>query len=455
MFFKHKQKKAFVIGLDCAPPKFIFKEFKDELPTFRMMIENGMHAVLRSIHPPITVPAWMSMCSGKDAGDLGVYGFRSRVGNSYTEFSIPTSAKFSQTEKIWDVLAKHGKKSILVGVPTTYPPYSINGYMISDFICPDAQREFTYPKDLKNEINKTIGEYLFDVVFRTENRDDLIKNAWEMTEKRFKVIEYLLKTKEWDFFMFVEIGVDRVQHAFWKYYDTSHHLHEPNHKYKNVILDYYKFIDARIGRILSLLDKNTTVFTISDHGAKAMKGVFCINEWLIQKGYLVLNKYPDKPEQFHKLDVNWGKTKAWGWGGYYGRIFINRKGRETQGIVEDSEYEDLRDKLINALAVEKDRFGKVWNTKTYRPETLYKILNGDVSDLMVYFDDLSYRSAGTVGHKKLFLDENDLGPDDAMHDWDCVFIEYSPLRINEKIPDGTSILNFKEKVLKAMDLVNL
>jgi len=452
MFFKSRHKKVFVIGLDSTPPRFLFEDFKHDLPNFKMLIEGGSVAHLRSIIPPITIPAWMSMCSGKDAGELGVYGFRSRSGNSYTDFDISTAAKFSHTEKIWDTLAKKGKKSVLVGIPPTYPPYAVNGCLISGFICPDASRDFTYPGSLKTEIAKLAGEYKFDITFRTEDRDQLMKDAWEMTEKRFKVIAYLVKEKKWDFFMFVEIGVDRVQHAFWKYYDSGHHLYEPNHKHKDTILNYYKLIDEKVGYLLSLLDKDTVVFVVSDHGAKAMKGSFCLNEWLIDKGFLVLNQYPQKVERFDNLDVDWGRTRAWGWGGYYGRIFINRKGRESQGIVAEPEYEGLRQELIDRLSSQKDRLGRAWDTKIYRPKEVYKTLNGDACDLMAYFDDLAYRSAGTVGHKKLFLEENDTGPDDAMHDWDGVFIEYDPSRKEKKDLGQISILDFKDRVLKVMGI---
>ena len=406
---------------------------------------------MRSIHPPITIPAWMSMCSGKDAGEMGIYGFRTRIGNSYTDFDITISAKFSHVEKIWDVLAKHKKKSIIVGIPPSYPVYPIEGCMIAGFICPDAKRDFTYPASLKSEIESLVGEYLFDVVFRTEDRDKLKASAWEMTEKRFKVMEYLVKNKPWDFFMFVEIGVDRIQHAFWKYYDKSHPLYEPGSKYKDVILDYYKLIDEKVGRILQLLDKDTTVFVVSDHGAKAMKGSFCLNEWFIQKGYLVLNDYPSKVSRFDKLDIDWSRTKAWGWGGYYGRIFINKKGREAQGIVDEAEYEALCDTIKRELEEENDSFGKRWDTKVYRPGELYKVAKGETADLMAYFDDLAYRSAGTVGHKKLFLEENDTGPDDAMHDWRGIFVEYDPETKKQPLQE-INLPDFPSYVFQALGL---
>ena len=66
------------------------------------------------------------------------------------------------------------------------------------------------------------------------------------------------------------------------------------------------------------------------------------------------------------------------------------------------------------------------NTKIYKPEELYNVIKGDAPDLLVYFDDLSWRSAGTVGYDSMYLNENDTGPDDAVHDYFGIFIINDP-----------------------------
>lgn len=43
-------------------------------------------------------------------------------------------------------------------------------------------------------------------------------------------------------------------------------------------------------------------------------------------------------------------------------------------------------------------------------------------DLMVYFGNLAWRSAGTVGRNSIHTFENDTGPDDANHGQYGVFI---------------------------------
>ena len=88
--------------------------------------------------------------------------------------------------------------------------------------------------------------------------------------------------------MHVEIGLDRIQHAFWRYFDENHHLYEPQSEYGNVIKDYYSLLDNRLGRIMDIIDSDTLLLVASDHGAKAMKGAFCVNQWLSDIGYLKL-----------------------------------------------------------------------------------------------------------------------------------------------------------------------
>jgi len=416
-------RRVLLIGLDSAPPSLVFDEFKDDLPNLTYMTENGVYGRLRSCDPPITIPAWMVMATSLNPGRLGLYGFRQRRNRSYTEITLPSSFSI-RARKIWDYVSDAGGRVCLVGVPPSYPPFPVNGYLISCLMTPDSRRRFTYPPELKDEVEKLVGDYVFDVVFRREDRDGVLKEIYEMTEKRFKVIKYMVKEKPWDFFMFVEIGLDRIQHAFWKYFDKKHHLYEPGNKYENVIRDYYKYLDRQIGELLSLIDEETVVMVVSDHGAKRMKGAFCINQWLIKEGYLKLRERPKSVMRLEKAEVDWERTVAWGWGGYYARIFINVKGRESRGVVEPREYEDVREQLKRDLENVKGPRGESWDTKVYRPEELYPVCNGNPPDLIAYLDDLYWRSAGTIGHDTLYLPENDLGPDDAVHDYDGIFILY-------------------------------
>jgi predicted AlkP superfamily phosphohydrolase/phosphomutase len=445
------KRKLLVIGLDCAAPELVFEKFRDQLPNVRKLMEHGAYARMRSCDPPITIPAWMVMMTSKNPGRLGLYGFRHRKGHSYTDGWIANSLSIKE-EKLWDILSKNGRRVCIVGVPPSYPPMPVNGDLISCFITPDSSREYTYPHELKNEIEKLIGPYPFDVEFRTNQRDVLLKDLHDMTEKHFLVIEHLLTTRQWDFFMFVEIGLDRVHHAFWKFFDKDHPKYVPGNPYESAVLDYYKTLDEHIGKLLRLISSDTAVVVVSDHGAKSMRGAFCINEWLIREGYLVLKERPSGIVDLDKAMVDWSRTKAWGWGGYYARVFFNVKDREPEGVIDPGDFEKERNELARKLKNIRDSNGRRMETYVHKPEDLYPISIGDRPDLMVYFDDLFWRSAGTLGHNQLYLSENDTGPDDAVHAKHGIFILYDPnSNPTGQIPD-VSILDIAPTLLQKMGL---
>ena len=408
--------KLLIIGLDCADWKVI-NDLRGDLPNISMIVEEGLYGNMRTTFPPITIPAWLVMATGKSPGELGVYGFRHRKHSSYTDFWIVDSRRVKE-RKIWDIVGERGMRSTIIGLPPTYPPTPIRGYMISDFITPDDTKTYTYPPMLKKDIERLIGKYIFDVEFRREDKSGIKRELWDMTERRFKVIRYLL-SKKWDLFWFVEIGVDRAHHAFWKYYDKEHHLYQEHPEYSNVIPNYYKMVDDEIGKILSILPKDTAVMLVSDHGVKRMKGAFAINDYLAKEGLL---RFEKKPKPGTRLGcIDWSKTVAWGWGGYYARVFINVQGREPKGVIPPGKYDETVEHVADTLRSARGPNGEKWKNIVVRPSDIYPVVKGDPPDLMVVFDDLYWRSAGTVGYDSPYLPENDTGPDDAMHDWNGVF----------------------------------
>lgn len=416
--------RVVVIGLDCAAPDIIFNKLKEQLPNLNSMANEGVYGKLRSTDPPITVPAWMVMATGRSPGELGMYGFRSRAGNSYTKIKIPSSSDI-KFDTVWEILGKRNKKSIVIAVPPSYPPKPLPGLLVTDFLTPDKSKEFTYPPGLKREILSDFPDYEFDVKFRKPEKEKIIDEIYNMTDTRFKMAEKFIKDKEWDFFFMVEIGIDRIHHAFWRYIDENSHLYEDNKEMKQKFISYFQMVDMHVGKIVSLLDEDTVVLVVSDHGAKAMKGAFAINQWLAKEGYLVFKNQGIAPgSSLEDAEVDWQKTKAWAWGGYYARIFLNIKGREEEGVIEKSDRSKELNKLKTKILNLKGPNGETWDTKVFEPEDLFETVNGDKSDLFIYLDDLNWRAAGTVGYDTDYLFENDTGPDDAVHDYDGLYIMY-------------------------------
>ncbi len=417
--------KICVLGLDCAAPEIVFGD--ERLVNLRRLMELGFYGRLESVYPPITVPAWMCMCTSQDPGSLGVYGFRNRVDHSYDKLGLATSASI-RALAIWDQLARQGKKSILIGVPPNYPPRRIHGISVGCFLTPDTvKNDFTYPPNIKSKITELVGEYPVDVKnFRTDRKDWLRDEIFRMSEKQWKVVHWMLREQEWDYFHFVDIGLDRMHHGFWNYFDKKHAQYQPGNPHENAIPDYYLWLDRQIGAALELLDHDTVVLVVSDHGAQRLDGGFAINEWLIREGLLTLHDVPQALTPFEKLNVNWSKTKVWSEGGYYARIFFNVQGREPHGIVPAAEYEPFQNEMKARLEAVTDGQGQPMNSLVFKPKELYRNLRNVAPDLIVHFGGLYWRSIGTVGHGRVHVQENDTGPDACNHAQFGVFILAAP-----------------------------
>lgn len=448
-----KGSKVFVIGLDCADPVLIFERWRDDLPTLSRLMGQGVYGPLCSSHPPITVPAWSSMLSSKDPGQLGFYGFRNRADHSYEKMRIATNLAVD-VDRVWDVLERAGKRSVLVSVPQTYPVRPIDGACISCFLTPPGGAKWCWPPSLADEVSQLLGgeEYMFDVRnFRTENKQWLLEQIYKMADQHFRVIHHLMDSQPWDFFMFVDMGIDRVHHGFWAYMDPQHPRYQQGSPFENAIHDYYVHIDQQVSRLLQKLDGNTAVLVVSDHGVRRLDGGFCLNEWLKQQGLLVLKEQPAGLVPLEKCEVDWQLTKVWGSGGYYARVFFNVEGREPNGVIPAAEYESFRDEMVRRFEATTDHEGRLLGTIALKPQDLYRDVRNIAPDLIVYFGGLGWRSVGSLGFNAIHTFENDTGPDDANHAQEGMMIVCDPRRSRGgRRLEGQQLESIAPTILKLM-----
>jgi len=413
--------RMIVVGLDCAAPTLVFDRYRDAMPNLWALIEGGTWGPLRSSEPPITVPAWTCMMSGRDPGELGLYGFRNRIVGE-TGLRLANGGDV-HVKRVWDWLGDHGFRVAPLFVPMTSPPSPVRGEMISGFMWPGEKAPWCFPQSLATEIEERFGPYRPDVEnFRADDLERIHEEIYAVTQQHFGIAEYIWVEKNPDFMMMVEIGVDRFHHAFWRHIDPQHPRHEPGNRWADSGRRYYSLLDAQIGKLREIAGNDTTFLVVSDHGARAMHGGFCINEWLIRRGYLVLKDAPSAASALTHDRIDWPQTVAWAEGGYYGRIFLNVAGREPVGRVSPREATALKKQLQRELGALHDDESNEVPTRVHDPEEHYRRTRGFPPDLMVYFDDLALRAIGSVGHGRLTLTENDTGADTCNHDWNGIFI---------------------------------
>ena len=412
-----------IIGLDCAPPSLVFERCRHVMPNVSRLIDEGAHGSLRSSEPPITVPAWACMTTGRDAGELGLYGFRNRARGDYG--LRVASGDDVRPKRVWDYLGDAGHSVAPLFVPLTYPPRPLRGVTMSGFLTPPGATA-SFPRGLEAELEARFGPYLSDVQnFRTDELPRVWDELHAMGRQHFAIARHIVETRDPAFMMMVEMGPDRFHHAFWSHFDPAHPRHVAGGPYQDAAERYYAFLDEEIGALLETLGEDCTIMIVSDHGAKAMQGGFCINEWLLQRGDLVLRELPTEPTPLREV-IDWSRTRAWAEGGYYARLFINVEGRERQGVVPPTEAERVADDIAGALAEVVSPTGDSLRPRCVRPRDAYRRVRGTPPERMIYLDDLRYRALGTVGHGTLFRPTNDGGPDGCNHDWDGIFILHGP-----------------------------
>jgi predicted AlkP superfamily phosphohydrolase/phosphomutase len=146
---------------------------------------------------------------------------------------------------------------------------------------------------------------------------------------------------------------DRVQHMFWRYLDEDHPAarNVPQDKRPNVIPELYQRMDRLIGRVMEQIDDDTLLLVISDHGFKSFARCMNLNAWLHQNGYLALKDAKTESGDWFE-DVDWSRTRAYTMG--LNGLYLNIKGREKQGIVDQADTEALKIEIQHKLNGLKD-----------------------------------------------------------------------------------------------------
>ena len=426
-----------LIGLDGVPPALLFGPWRAELPVLDALCGGGAYGTLWSCLPPITVPAWSCMLSSQDPGQLGVYGFRNRADHSYAGLRMATSLDI-RVPRVWDLVGRAGGRSVVIGIPGTYPPPPLDGVLVSDFLAPDLDAAFTYPRAARERVLAASPEYLFDVSdFRRRDEDSLVAEVTTMTRRRFGLARSLA-AEPWDFFALHEIGTDRLHHRLFPHDFAAHEADR--------LLTYYRVLDEEIGRLLDTLPAGTRVVVASDHGARAMRGGVRVNQVLVDHGYLRLHPAAAvaTPET-----IDWDHTAAWGEGGYYARVHLNVAGREPRGTVPAASVPRLLAELKSVLGDVRDHDGRRVVSTAQTPAELYRAQRGVPPDLLVLFDALACRSIGTLSAPEVFSTDNDTGIDLANHSMDGVLVIDGA---DTDLSHGAEIYDVAPTILDLLDL---
>ena len=367
--------KALVVGLDSASP-YLIKKWNDDLPTLNTLFKKGVHGTLQSIVPPESVPAWQCFATGKNPAKIGIYGF-TYIGR---DLQLKHGRTTQEQGCFWDLCSARGMKVGVFNVPGTFPPYPINGFMVSGFPVP-PRKVWSYPKALMKRLDNAVGTYEVDVPLAKPSElkggeNEFLAQVERLHTKSVQAAKLLIQWYKPDVFVMTFQANDRVHHDFWKYTDDE------SSQYRNVLHDWYQRVDAAVGELCQLAGPETHILALSDHGSTGVSSAFYINEYLERSGLLTLReRIRRKGETYAKLrrtmlkvvppsfiaraykimpsfisrnftgfasidrilegiidNVDWDKTLAYSTGGHQAHIYVNynlvKQNSSQEGIMD-------------------------------------------------------------------------------------------------------------------------
>ncbi|MHA1606763.1 MAG: alkaline phosphatase family protein [Candidatus Freyarchaeota archaeon] len=393
--------RLLVIGLDGATWDILMPLIKEgKLRTLGEMVKKGCWGVLESVIPPVTGGAWLSMATGKNPGKTGVIDFLNRRDKTYRLH--PVSSRDYKGHAVWDYLSAAGRRVGIFNYPMLFPPYEINGFMISG-IGASPSSDIAYPPSLKKELDRVSGGYEMHLDYLLKKYEDLdvfLRDLDRFMSKFGRVVNYLVRREGWDFLFLVFSMTDWVQHIMWRHIDEGHFMYDPvvSPRYREEFVKFWQRVDGVIEEVTKVVGEDTVIFIVSDHGFGMNDQTFNLARWLESKGYLVRKRSlkGNIKKLAYRVAVNLARTRL-------GKAFSSRTKRKVGNMLRAGveveidferseayclghtvpfgaiyvnagslvERERIKQKIIYDLESISEDIGEKVNVKIYEPRKIY------------------------------------------------------------------------------------
>jgi predicted AlkP superfamily phosphohydrolase/phosphomutase len=325
-----EKSRTVIIGID-GVPFGLLEELceKGVMPNFRALKREGIFRQMRSSIPEISSVSWSSVITGKNPGEHGIYGFTELIEGTYT-IHFP-NFRHLKAPAFWH--EGDDRTYVILNVPSTYPARELHGVHISGFVSPELERA-VYPPSYLDKLREL--NYRVDVDSEKAHKsirlflDDLFKTH----AIRRKTYRYFWDEFDWDVFMLVFTGSDRLEHFLWYAYQDENHEHHAK------FLQYFQEVDSVIGEIAQDLGDHDQLIMLSDHGMERIKMNLNVNNCLARENLVLLG---DDPAQGYKNIKSGSKAFALD----PGRIYLNYEGKYPSGSVKPGEEADIIQSLIS------------------------------------------------------------------------------------------------------------
>lgn len=410
-----------VLGLDGATFDVIHPMISaGRLPNLARWIDHGVSAPLRSTRPPVTFPAWSSFMTGLDPGRHGLFDFTQKLEGEYRVRFV--NARDRAGESLFSRVSRAGGRVLVLGVPATFPPEPLNGLLVPGFDAPvstGSSAESANDPALYRAIEADVGPWMRPALKEdgsaTPERalDTLEDRIARKTRFSINALEKLRQGGgEVDFMMVVYSESDTVGHHYWRDHDPASPRHDAqaSAQRRGAIEAVYERLDEACGELREAFGDDAICVVLSDHGMGGAAGhVVHLNRHLCDAGLLfrtprrrfsadvaakglrdfLLRVLPapvaqqlfrharavaarvESTARFGGFD--WQRTLAFSEeSNTQPGVWINLRGREARGCVEPSDYEAVRDRVIEALLSWRLPDGGAVIAGAWRREEIYQ-----------------------------------------------------------------------------------
>ena len=211
------------------------------------------------------------------------------------------------------------------------------------------KRNWANPPEIADELFDSVGLFMPHVETRARYDDD---TTFELARYQADFISgaaaHLNGRNPWDILITYIHVPDWVCHKWISIMCEESHAYDAE-KAKTGWEDmrrHYRLIDGMIGKLMDqCADENTVTLIVSDHGGCPTPKQVLLWNILVDEGLLTENKVEKNGDVAYTVD--WSRTKVYPQ--KYGYVWINKKGRDPDGVVEEEEYEMIRDRVISIL----------------------------------------------------------------------------------------------------------
>jgi len=274
------------------------------MPNVARMRSEGSSGILHSIRPFVSPTIWTCIATGKTEEKHGISGFVVNIPNSAD--ASPTTSNMRKVKAVWQILSAAERSVGVIGWLVTYPADVVNGYLISSHVTlalsakrearapnqtDDWLSEGIYPKSLWSEVadnvyhEEDVGDSIIESFIATsvdrarqeENvRTSSLAKFYAADMTSLTLARHFFETRPADLSVVYFRGSDITSHFFWRFMEPESWKKELSAEvietFSPVVERYYALADSLLGEVLELVDDDTVVVLLSDHGFAGHRG---------------------------------------------------------------------------------------------------------------------------------------------------------------------------------------